>query len=560
MSWTIRRKLFGMAAIAIAGMIFLTGISYFTSLEVGDAMEETGDAIKDTQAMIEVRAAGQTLTVAALDAIVERGKGFVADDMLEAMDRSIETLRRHQETISDIGEEYGRQSDAARVSEIVTELDSLVRIDLVQAIENRADQAAIEALNEELFQAAAELEKINAAFQALETGELQEKSHEVSESIQSSSLVAIISGVAFSVGLALVLWFMASTITRPITQLTSVMRELAAGSLSIEVAGQDRTDEIAEMARAVQVFKDSAVEKAGLEEERATAQQRAESERQQALGDMARRFEGSVKGVVDRVLASAEAMQATAQQMSTTAEAASRQSAGVATASRDTAANVDTVATTADQLSASISEIGRQVVQSARITQTAVSEAEATTDTVRGLAEAASRIGEVVTLINDIAGQTNLLALNATIEAARAGEAGKGFAVVAQEVKNLANQTARATEEISQQISSVQDETTDAVKAIDRIRDIIGEVNDIATTISSAVEEQGASTLEIARNVKQAAEGTQEVNRNIESVSKAASETGGAADQVLAASREMARHAEGLRSEVDSFLNEVRTA
>jgi len=189
-----------------------------------------------------------------------------------------------------------------------------------------------------------------------------------------------------------------------------------------------------------------------------------------------------------------------------------------------------------------------------------VAEAETTNQTVQGLAEAASKIGEVVNLINDIAGQTNLLALNATIEAARAGEAGKGFAVVAQEVKNLANQTAKATEEISQQIGSVQAETNDAVGAIEKIRSIIGEVNDIATTISSAVEEQGVSTQEIARNVQQAAKGTQDVNQNIESVSRAAGETGSAAGQVLNASQEMARQAEGLRGEVDRFLNEVRTA
>jgi methyl-accepting chemotaxis protein len=199
-------------------------------------------------------------------------------------------------------------------------------------------------------------------------------------------------------------------------------------------------------------------------------------------------------------------------------------------------------------------------VQSARISQNAVSEADATNETVQGLAAAATKIGEVVNLINDIAGQTNLLALNATIEAARAGEAGKGFAVVAQEVKNLANQTAKATEEISAQIGAVQSETAGAVTAIERIRSIIGEVNDISTTISSAVEEQGVSTKEIARNVQEAARGTQDVNQNIENVSRAAGETGSAAGQVLTASQDMSRQAEGLRGEVDKFLHEIRTA
>jgi methyl-accepting chemotaxis protein len=560
MNWSIRRKLYAMAAIAIAGMIFLTGISYLTSIEVSDAMDQTGDAIKDTKVMIEVRAAGQTLTVAALDAIVGRDRGYVSDEMLEAMDRSIETLRQNQETIDDIGEEYHREKDATRVSEIVTQLDSLVRIDLVQAIESRADDAMIARLNGELYETASELEKVLAQLQALETGELEEKSADVSRSIKTSSAVAIVSGILFSFGLAAFLWIMASSITRPITQLTSVMRDLASGTLDVEVGGQDRTDEIAEMARAVQVFKDNAVEKARLEEAQATAQQRAESERREGLRELAQRFESSVKGVVDRVLSSAERMEATAQRMSATADDASRESANVAAASSEATANVETVAATADQLSASIAEIGRQVVQSAKITQNAVSEVDATDETVRGLAEAASRIGEVVTLINDIAGQTNLLALNATIEAARAGEAGKGFAVVAQEVKNLANQTARATEEISAQILAVQEETGEAVGAIERIRDIIGEVNDISTTISSAVEEQGASTQEIARAVQQAAQGTQGVNRNIATVSKAASETGTAADDVLSASKDLTRQAEDLRGEVEHFLEEVRTA
>jgi methyl-accepting chemotaxis protein len=187
-----------------------------------------------------------------------------------------------------------------------------------------------------------------------------------------------------------------------------------------------------------------------------------------------------------------------------------------------------------------------------------VQEAEATNETVQGLAEAASKIGDVVDLINNIAGQTNLLALNATIEAARAGEAGKGFAVVAGEVKNLANQTARATEDISAQIMAIQNETNDAVGAIERIRDVVVEVNEIATTIATAVEQQGVSTQEIARNVQQAARGTQDVNENIENVSRAAGETGTAAGQVLGASKDMARQAEELRSEVERFLAEVR--
>jgi methyl-accepting chemotaxis protein len=383
----------------------------------------------------------------------------------------------------------------------------------------------------------------------------------LNEKVSSARNTQILAGALVVVVLfSTLLYSLSRTVTRPTKVMTDTMTRLAAGDIDTEVPDRRRRDEIGGIARAVQIFKDNAIDKLRLEQEQAEAQQRAEGEKREAILVMADRFERQVKDVVDGVSSSATEMQVTAQQMSSTAEETSRQSASVATASDQATANVETVAATAEELSASISEIGRQVMQSAKIAQNAVDETATTNESVKGLAEAAAKIGEVVDLINDIAGQTNLLALNATIEAARAGEAGKGFAVVAQEVKNLANQTAKATEEISSQIGAVQEETNDAVGAIEKIRGIIGEVNDIATTISSAVEEQGVSTQEIARNVQQAAKGTQDVNANIENVNKAAGETGSAADQVLGAAREMARQAEGMRGEVERFLGEVRAS
>ncbi len=346
----------------------------------------------------------------------------------------------------------------------------------------------------------------------------------------------------------------------PLSRAIAALLELAQSQGGEEMRGLSREDEIGQLTLAIGVFRDAVSEKERIQNEQLGAEQRAAEERRRFINELAESFDRQVKEVVDGVGSAATEMQATAQQMSATAEETSRQSANVASASDQATANVQTVAATAEQLSASIAEIGRQVTQSARITRNAVEQADATNETVQGLAVAATKIGEVVELINNIAGQTNLLALNATIEAARAGEAGKGFAVVAQEVKNLANQTAKATEQISAQIGAVQEETQDAVDAIEKIRGIIGEVNDIATTISSAVEEQGVSAQEIARNVQQAARGTQDVNSNIESVSRAAGETGSAAGQVLNASQEMARQAEGLRGQVDRFITEVRAA
>ncbi|MBE9558903.1 MAG: methyl-accepting chemotaxis protein [Proteobacteria bacterium] len=269
-------------------------------------------------------------------------------------------------------------------------------------------------------------------------------------------------------------------------------------------------------------------------------------------------FSADADVVIKTLSAASTELEATAQSLTSTADETSAQSQAVASAAEQAAGNVQTVATASEELGASIGEIGRQVTQSAQIAGNAVEEARKTNDTVQGLAEAAQRIGEVVTLINDIAGQTNLLALNATIEAARAGEAGKGFAVVAQEVKNLANQTAKATEEISSQITAIQTETNDAVGAIQRIQGIISEINDISTTIASAVEEQGVATQEISRNVQETAKGTQQVTENIVAVSQAARDTGASSSQVLSSSQELARQTENLRAKIDTFTDRVR--
>ncbi|MGC2854006.1 protoglobin domain-containing protein [Novispirillum sp. DQ9] len=277
------------------------------------------------------------------------------------------------------------------------------------------------------------------------------------------------------------------------------------------------------------------------------------------LNEHASVFENEVHGMVEIVAAAATELQSTSQSMAETAEATSRQASLVATAAEEASQNVQTVASAAEELHASISEISRQVSESTRISGEAVREAERTNQLVTGLAAAADKIGAVVRLINDIASQTNLLALNATIEAARAGDAGKGFAVVANEVKNLANQTARATEEISTQIGEVQNATKSAVGAIQGIGSTISQINEIASAIAAAVEEQGAATREIARNVQEASAGTTEVTSNIHNVTEASSETGHAAKEVLTASKELSSQSERLKSKVDVFLSDIRT-
>lgn len=284
------------------------------------------------------------------------------------------------------------------------------------------------------------------------------------------------------------------------------------------------------------------------------------AQRQKAMETAIEEFETATAEIIKSVASAASELQASAQSMSQTAENTSGRTATVAAASEEASTNVQTVASASEQLSASIAEIGRQAGNSTKIAGQAVNDAHRTDEKVQGLAEAAQKIGDVVTLINDIAAQTNLLALNATIEAARAGEAGKGFAVVASEVKSLANQTAKATEEIAEQIKAMQGATVDSVDAIKSIEKTISEMNDIATSIAAAVEEQDAATSEIARNVQEAARGTQEVSANIVSVADSARETGAASAEISSSSDILARQADTLRQEVDSFLTRVRAA
>ena len=409
---------------------------------------------------------------------------------------------------------------------------------------------------QQAFDAFAKEQASLAAMVEQEKSALVEHSRTEAEHARVVFIGATLLATAIALGATLAL---GTLIARPVVEIAALLRRLAGGELEIETPYAGRRDEIGAIAAALGVFKETAQAAAKLTAER-ERQREQQAQRAQNLAALAGDFDREVSGVLETVAAAAAKLHATATAMADAAGQTSRQSGAAMTAAEQAAHNVNTVASATEELASSVEEIGRQVAMSTQVAGRAVDQAARTNATVKGLAEASQRIGAVVALINDIASQTNLLALNATIEAARAGEAGKGFAVVASEVKSLATQTARATEEITGQVSSMQQATEQAVDAIEGIGTTIESMSKIATTIASAIEEQGAATSEISRNVQQAAGGTKTVSENIGGVADTAHRTGGAASQVLEAATRLSEQSDALRNQVDRFLSAVKAA
>ncbi|CAO4170280.1 methyl-accepting chemotaxis protein [Methylorubrum aminovorans] len=470
--------------------------------------------------------------------ITDIGKGLEAiEPFVTAEERKIwDTVRSTVPAYSDMGEEF---------------LQRLHRGDVKSATDYLLD-GMLPALNAARAALKAELqfnEREGAASALLATRE--------GESARIGIIVALTLAALTSL---LIAWMCIATISKPVRRIAGMMGRLSAGDTSLPAPHAGERSEIGAMADAVEVFRANLIHTRALEEETAQARRSAEEQRRQATRTLADGFERAVGGIIGAVSSSAAQLQATATAMTTTAGRTAGQSTSVAAAAEQAAANVGTVAVAAEELGASVQEIARQVQGSAALADAAVGEANQTGHLIQNLSSVVSRIGDVIGLISSIAAQTNLLALNATIEAARAGEAGRGFAVVAAEVKLLADQTAKATEEIGGQIAQIQASTGQAVGAIGSITARIREINAVAIAIASAVEEQGAATQEIVRNVTEAAAGTSEVTTNITGVAGSAEETGAAASLVLSSASALLQQSDHLTAEVDHFLRTVRAA
>ncbi|GJE49054.1 hypothetical protein GOFOIKOB_2088 [Methylobacterium tardum] len=477
-------------------------------------------------------------------------RGFEA--ALPKVRPTIEALRAHAPAFATAINAQGE-----RIERFVQNVDEVRRLGTT----NQNDKAlvlvhsAIDPTFSAMIEAGNKIADDIGAYVAKASDELTDKTNATRYSLILFSALGMLAGLAAAVFIAV------AGITRPLSRLVSVLQRMAQGEIDAEIKEAVRRDEVGAVGKAVEGIKAMVARKAAEEAEvRRIADEAAQAERKRTMLELADGFEQAVGSIVGMVSSSATELQATAQTMTASATETANQSTAVASAAEEASANVQTVAAAAEELGSSVQEIGRQVLGSASLAQTAVGEADETQHLVQALTQAATRIGDMVGLISSIAGQTNLLALNATIEAARAGEAGRGFAVVAAEVKELAAQTAKATEEIGQQIGQIQGVTGQAVSAIDTIAARIREIDGVATTIAAAVEQQGAATQEIVRNVAQAATGTDEVTSNITGVARASEETGAAAAQVLGAAGELSRQSEHLGAEVSRFLATVRAA
>jgi methyl-accepting chemotaxis protein len=544
-------------------VLALVGTTTLLVRQVHDT-DETYSRLLAHEAAAAVYAA--RLNIQTLDLARATWRALALDDAQDAAAaaRDVEgltaTFQGHFARVAPVVAGTPQQAELASIEREFTRLRGVSQRAIAMA--GAGDRAGAQTLlRQEFANQAMTLREANRRLTAAlaEAAEAQSAAVSARVASEARTKLMVVGGLALAC-LIFAAWLLYALVSRPITALHAAMQGAAAGKLDAAVPGTRRGDELGAMARAMEGFLAGLREAATLRAQQEEQRRAAEAARKQEMRALADNLEREVGSVVEGIASAATELGAAAKSMAAIAERTSQRASTVSEATAEANANVGTVASAAEELTASVSEISRQVQESTRVTQAAVEQVERTNSTVANLNEASQRIGEVMRLIGDIASQTNLLALNATIEAARAGEAGKGFAVVASEVKNLAGQTTRATEGIAAQILAMQEATRSTTAEIEGIRETILRVSEIAMAISAAVEEQGAATREIARNVQEAAGGTGRIAEQIAEVQQATGETGGAAAQVSGTSAQLAEQAETLRAQVADFLGRVRAA
>ena len=554
---SIKSKFILIAIVSVLAVSALAANSWWANSKVEAAIKTSELRSMALKHVVTMEKANLGMVLAAMDTIIDRAEGQIQPERAEIIAESITALNESGQALLELAE---TPEDKDAMTAIIAKIEPLAKgIDLANLVSSGAPQEAFTAVDDIIDEFGESMTEALLSYEEKLEAELKASNKEVENSVAASNLTNAAVFIASVVILSGLLFTFGRKITGQIATMSQIMRTLAAGDRDVEIPYLEQQAEMGQMAQAVEVFKQNAIERERLEADQSRKRE-ADERRATHVAELIGEFDGTAKRSLGSVSASAEQMKASAMSMTTIADEAGQRSSGVASASEQATANVQTVATATEELSASVEEISRQVAQSAQMALAAVETANATNAKVEGLADASQKIGEVVNLINDIAAQTNLLALNATIEASRAGEAGKGFAVVASEVKSLATQTAKATEEIGAQIAAIQGETQEAVAAIQEIGKSITEISDTATAIASAVEEQGAATREIAENVQQASSGTQNVSSNIVEVSRGVQETGSSAQQVLLSAEQLGEQSDELQAAVSSFLDRVKAA